>query len=423
MSKAEELKNQIQEAVAAESQIDRKKEYEDASRAVSQALYYFIEENKFIGSMLQEMTFKINGTLPTAALAFNKKTQTFEVLFNPTFFLKWDLEQRVGILHHEILHFTNKHLLRFQNAFSDKKLAAKMNIACDMAINQYIKALPPECIDVKNFKLNDGSPFPLYRSADEYYELLENNKDANKGEMEKYEKGEGNNDSHNMWEELTEEEKKDLAQEMKKLIKRTMEKTQYDKSTIPGEIKDLLEELTVMTEQFNAKRILQDTIRKHASVSDRESSWKRPNKRFGRTAPGTTVGKLPRLNIYSDTSGSRSHTEINLDLDIINKFLKSGERTCQLGMWHTRLYLKRKHKLNQPLLKSEIESGGTVINEVIKDINKSNPDLSIILTDGYYDWDGAPPKTETIVIIVDNGTTEHPMKNIVKTLKIGNLKK
>lgn len=425
MSKKDKLKKEIQDAVAAESKIDRKKQYEDFNKAMAQALYYFIEENKFIGSMLQEMYFECtHQKVPTAALTFDKKTKQFKIMTNPDFFLSMNLDHRVGVLHHEVLHFTNKHLLRFANLFSDKEKAKLCNIAADMSINQYIKSLPEGCVDVAKFKLKDGKPFPRYKSTDVYLELLQDPEvqEANKDIFKKYEEGKDGNDVH-PWEDLSEEEKKELAEEMKKLIKRTMEKTQYDMSTIPESIRDLLQELNVITDSFNAKKILQDAIRKHATHSDRKSSWKRPNKRFGNVAPGTTNGDVPRLTIYSDTSGSRSHTEINMDLQIIAKFLKNGERKCDLGLWHTNLYRKRKFRLNDTLLSSEIEAGGTSINPVVDDINKSKPDLAIVLTDGYYDWNGVKPQTETIVIIVDNGTVDHPMSKITKTITVKNLKK
>lgn len=419
------------------TQEDMENAYDTFKKNLQRAMFYFIEDDKFVGTLFQEINLKTTLALPTAAMSFNPKTKTFEAYFNPFFFNMWDLEQQKGIIKHEIMHFTHDHLRRFD--FSDKEKRELYNICADMAINQYIKALPPGGVNVNDFKLDSGEPFPKFRTTEEYIELIQNNKSAQDKVNQFKEKGKGNkkgtgdgehtdddgrgqhSDVHD-WNELTEEEKKQAAEEMKTLIKRTMEKTQYGLDRVPGGIKDLLKTIDVFLDKFNAKKVLQDVIRKNASCSDRSNTWKKPNKRYGSYAPGTTLGKVPKLVIYQDTSGSRSTTELNVDRKIIDQFLKAGTRKCDLALWHTALYLKRKHKLNQELNPNEVQAGGTSINCVISDINANQPDLSIILTDGYYDWNGTKPKSEVLVVIVDKGEVNHPMKDIVKTIQLNNLK-
>lgn len=400
--------------------------YELYKKNYQQSMYYLIEDERFIGSMLQEMNFKATLQIPTAGLTYNKGTKNFEIYINPIFFNFWTLEERVGILHHEVLHFVNNHLMRMDFAGGTKEEAKLKNLGADMSINQFIKSLPPGGIVVDEWKLKSGEPFPKWRTSEEYVALIKENAEANEEKMKSYGAGEGEvgdttTDSHN-WEELTEEERKEMASDMKKIVKRTMEKTQYGHDKLPDSIKDLLAKVDVFIDKFNAKKILQDTIKKTVSFSDRENTWKRPNKRYGNFSPGTTVGKAPKLTIYQDTSGSRSTKELNADRKIIEQFLKNGSRECTLALWHTVVYNKKKYKLNQDLNADDIQAGGTCVNPVIEDINKNKPDLAIVLTDGFYDHDGIKPLTETVFIIVDNGKVDHQLSKVCKTLTIKNLK-
>lgn len=415
------------EKMIEETKVDRSAEYKEFAKNLQQSLYYFTNDNPFIGGILQEMNFKPIYDLPSAALCYDKKRQSFEIMINPEFFNSMSLEHRTGVLHHEVLHFTNTHVFRFgmeNMADEDKK---RQNIACDMAINQYIKSLPDGCIDVKFFKTDDGKDFPKYATAEVYLQLLKDNPEAMKNAIQamkdagiQIKEGPGGNgvlDEH-MWDALSEEEKKQMAEEMKKIVKRTMEKTSYDKSALPDSIKDLIEEIDTFLRKMNYKQILQQAIKKSVSFTDRTSTWKRPNKRYGVVAQGTTLGKLPQLNIYIDTSGSISVKEMNEFLTILNGFLKAGTRKCQLGLWHTSLYKKRLYKMNGKLKQDEIESGGTDMTDVCEDINKSAPDLSIILTDGYYSTE-VQPKNDTIIIISESGGMDHPLKRNKKVKTLG----
>lgn len=126
--------------------------------------------------------------------------------------------------------------------------------------------------------------------------------------------------------------------------------------------------------------------------------------------------------MYVDTSGSISHRELNEFLGIMDKFLKVGVRTCTLGLWHTNMYYKKPYKYGQQLNVEDVESGGTELSDVLRDINKFTPDLSIILTDGYYGIPEVKPKGEIVWIISKGGDMNHPMKHIGKTISLDKIK-
>ncbi len=405
-------------------------------------IYQIVRDNPFIGGLLQELTFKFNNSIPTAAIGFNKTTQKYELLFNLEFFKKHDKTARIAILTHEILHFLHKHLFRWQ--LMDVKMEDRFlwNIAADMAINQYIKGLPEGGIDVKDYKLKDGTPFPKFLTMEQYYDLIQQNRDQEqkgKPQKEKDENGEpkmgtGNEgpnkeqldkyepfDEHN-WDELSDEEKERMAREAEKLVKRTIEKTAYSSSNVPGYVNDFLTELETFLRKLNYKAILRAAIKKTVMSQDREHSWKRPNKRYGEFAPGTSLSRVPRINMYVDTSGSISHTELNEFLDVIDNFLKAGSKECRLVLWHTQPYYNKKYKLKQRVKIHDLQSGGTDADPTLELIKKSNPDLSIILTDGYFSPTSIKLTNDLIWIISKGGNKEHPNKKLGKTIPLEAIK-
>lgn len=453
----------------------------DVTKELQRCLYEIIKTSPFIGSLLQEMTFKFdNHTVPTAGVTFNNKTAKFELLVNTDFFMGkakdpdgnpiiTDSKQRTAILTHEILHFLHNHLFRFQQMEVKGENRMFWNIAADMAINQYIPNLPKGCIKVEDFKTADKKPFPKLKSMEEYYDLIQKNRegDKTKGEDLVDQKGNPKNDSHGNqmvdkngnpyqnpdgsamqgtgnegsnkdildkyqpfdehdWDGLSEEEKERMIREMKNVLQRTIEKTSYSHSTVPGSVADLIKEIDAHLQKFNYKAILKQAIKKTALAQDRESSWKRTSKRYEEKAPGTTVSRMPKLNMYVDTSGSISYKELNAFLDIIDGFLKQGTKTCSLALWHTEIYYNKKYRLKTRLKEKEIKGGGTDPDPVLDLIGKDRPELSIILTDGYYSpYRGRMNKLkglDVIWIISENGDTNHPNKSIGKTIPMRGIK-
>lgn len=399
-----------------------KKTYSEAEKkkALESSLYYFLNQQPFMGGMLQELTVKYSTQVPTAGITFDKKTSEFLIYLNPDFFCALSSNERVAVLHHEILHFTNKHLFRLPFLNAPEEERTLYNIAGDMSINQYINDLPKECVNVKDWTHTVSGklqPFPTFRSMEEYYELIKNNKKENEDKLNGFKEF----DVHD-WEGMDEETKQKMLDEAKKLIKRTIDKTNYDHSRVPDSIKDLLQEIETAASGLNYRQILRNAIKKSVSCTDRQATWKRPNKRYGVVSPGSMMGNLPHLAFFNDSSGSISVTEQNQYLRIMDEFLAVGSRRCTLAFWHTSMYYKKPYRKGQEITPDLIQSGGTDVTCVLQEIKETKPDLSIILTDGYYDRANVEIKSEIIWIISKGGNKNHPMINVGKTIFLDNLK-
>lgn len=354
------------------------------------------------------------------------------------------------------------------------------NISADCAINQLISDLPPGCVDVKNFKDKNGNPFPLLQTAEVYYKLFSENpetlqqtscsscggtgkkkkqsqsksgeegkgdsKDAQPGgcgEDKCQDKGCGGHegdpcpdckgqgqtggfvdtmDSHDWTDNLTDEEKKAMYDAARDVVKRTLDKVGHGYAEeVPG-IKDLLQALDEKVSKLDCKRILSEIIKRTATGVDRKTTYTRPNKRYGYTAPGTKVGDLPKIAFWVDTSGSISIRELNEFLRVMDQFLSVGERKSMLGFFHCNVYNIRKYKRGEEVTQGEIESGGTELEDVMKNINKLKADCNIILTDGCYGGVTTSPKHETVFIISSTGSENHPLTKLGKTFKLSSIK-
>jgi predicted metal-dependent peptidase len=398
----------------------------EITKALQSALFYLSVENPFDSGLLQEMDFKFTNQIPTACLLYDIKTNNFQIEINPEFFIGFAPEQQIALLHHEIMHFTHQHIFRTPHANTTQEERWFYNIAQDMAINQYIKNLPDNTVKVEDWKDKEGKDLTKFQTMEYYYESINQAKEQNKEQIERFKPY----DSHD-WEpmdgkgegkgkpvEMTPEEKEAMLKKAQDLIKRTIEKTVHDHSMIPGSVKDLMQEIETLLTKIDYKGILRRTIKKTLSISDREETWRKPNRRYGAFSPGTITGKLPSLTMFIDTSGSISHTELSEFLKVMNGFLKVGSKNCNLGLWHTNLYYLNKYKLNSEVDPAIIQSGGTDLSCVFDSINQTRPNLSVILTDGYYGVETKDPKSEVIWIISANGTIDHPKKNLGKTIKL-----
>lgn len=400
---------------------------ENKKRNLESALYSFNLKHPFYAAFLSEITIEHTETIPTAALMYDKHKNEFKTLVNPIFFDAMSPEVRVAVLYHEVLHFTHGHLIRMElNALDPSSMTPEetakfmeerqlKNIAADMAVNSFIPNLPQWAVKAENFKDSSGKPFPKFLTYEEYLELMKKHGDNkyNKNKKTTYKVM----DEH-LWESLSDEEKSRMLNKSKELVERTIEKTSNSFSDAKEILKGLIEQIETESAKLNYKNLLKLAIRNTITKSNRENTWSKPNRRYGVFAPGSKEAQVPRLNIYIDTSGSISHTEMNKFIKVIKNFLKVGANSANLFFWHTSIYHSEKIRNKTLIENSKIESGGTDITEVIEHINKNKPDLSIILSDGYFSMSETLNQNNVVWVISEEEGMNHPYKGTGKTVTL-----
>lgn len=451
------------------------KEHVDADKKIQSletALYQLTKNQAFFGMILQCLDMYYTHLIPTAGVAFDNNSKKWQMMINPKWFCDKlgdgdkGTRHRISILLHELYHLTHKHIIRAPMLKLNPARRRLMNIAMDMAINQYIKDLPDGCSDCPpreqrltgvacENEMCPGNPILVedYFDTDEkgkqipweknktfeyyFYKLIERYSDLSDdpnedgdgdGEGEgKPGQGKGKGipkefDSHN-WDGGAEEQ--DMMDATEELVKRAMQKRGLTFDKLPGFMQELLTDIESRRSELNYRQLILSAIKKHASGSDRLNTWSKPSRRYGNIAPGTRQGPLPKIENFLDSSGSISVQELNDFLGIVDSFLKVGHRKCRLGLWHTDLYFNEPYKLGDRLDRNMVQSGGTDPGPVLEYIAKAKPDLSIIVTDGCFsdvDFESMiPPNTifpQVLWIISQDGHENHPLCRLGETIKI-----
>ena len=466
-------------------------EVHEQEQCLATTLYETTRSHPFMGAILQCLNITYTHVLPTAGVTFNADAKRWDLWINPKFFChklnetrgasgkKIGDKARKAVLLHELYHITNKHPMRVPFIKLSPQKRQLMNIAADMAINQFIQHLPNGCsqcppkealmmgaecknknccgstIDVKDYYDEDDKgnkkPWPEGETMENYYDrLLRRIQEAEESGccqtcggdgMEKDENGENTGkvcpdckgsgkgkgmpstlDSHD-WDASGDE--RDMLEATEDLVKRAMIKQRMSYDDLPGSMKDLLEDIKARKAELDYRGEILAAIKKSASGHERKHTWSRKSRRFGTKAPGTKVGDLPKLSFYLDTSGSISIEELNEFLDIVDNFLRAGSRKCHLNMFHASNYFSEEYKLGRRIKREEIETGGTCLESSMRDVCKRRPDLAIFVTDGCYgdiDITGwLPPGMnfpQCLFIISREGDAKHPLERFGKTIKI-----
>lgn len=323
-----------------------------------------------------------------------------------------DAELR-GLILHENLHKAFRHLTLWKHLFKiDAKCAG---IACDFVINLMIHDSDPQSVDVA---LPKGGCFDeKYRGMDamQVFNDLRKNQKQKPGQGKPCQQGQGgagekkpgqggkNNegdefDEHD-WEaaeQLTTEEKEQLARDVDQALRQGMLLAGKMKGNQPREIADVLKS------KVDWKEALRDFVTSVCADRD-ESTWRRPARRwigqdiYMPSLIGETVG---RGVIAIDMSGSIGPCEIGQMLGECMKIFESVKPAgIDLLYWDTDVNQHEKYEQDQldTLMQSTKPRGGggtspSCITQYIKE-KKLTPEFVIILTDGYVggDWGSTWP--------------------------------
>lgn len=452
-------------------------------------IYDVTATHEFISGILQCLNISYSYELPTAGVRFDADHKRWEMYINPFFFCrKLNQKQRKAVLVHEIAHILHKHPFRIPFLALPDNKRSLINVSADMCVNQTIPDLPSgcsqcppveanqpcenpmcpgRCIDIKYYYDEDQkgkkTPWPNGKTTEFYYEkLLTKFKDALEQESEgdcescggdgqekdgngnptgnpcpdckgtgKSGKGSGKGlpqefDSHDWDATATESEMLDATEE---LVQRAMIKRSLSYDKLPGAVQELLSDIKARKAELNYKGIIMSALKRHAAGFDRDRTWNRKSRRYGYIAPGTHNAPLPKLSLYLDSSGSISVEELNEFLEIVDEFLRVGSKKCEINFFHTSNYLSQPYKRGDRFDRKKVQSGGTDLEDSIKRIMATKPDLAVFITDGYYS-DVAfeqmlrpserPP--QVVFIISKGGTEDHPLKRLGFTVKAPNNK-
>lgn len=308
-----------------------------------------------------------------AAAGVSFSNDHFNLHINNARFDIYDINERLAILKHEMLHILEGHLLRLDNRNFEI-----WNYATDCAINQYIDRdhLPITAITPKTLGKKLGYTVPNDKTSDYYYSMLD------QGDFTPPPSSDGGMmDDHKTWEQSTgsKEFQSDLS---KRMIETAIKETEKNNGTVPNKFSEWLE-IHSRNAEIDWRKVLR-TIVGNKKVGKRPT-FKRPNRRFPNREDikGHTKIKKFNLLVIADVSGSMSDSEVNDTLGEVRNICDITRTPVDLIQVDTEAYEPEKLSKKTKVIERK-GNGGTFLYpaiELAKDRNIQF-DAIVVLTDG-----------------------------------------
>lgn len=140
---------------------------------IEDVILFLLDKNEdFFGQFMLRVrrNIRLDIKVPVATIP---KIDGFNMYFNPYLFLECNKREMAALLKHEIYHIINSHFYRekeLKNRFNKEAIG----VAMDIAINQYIKDMPPYSKKLDNVSLEYNIDLKENRSIEEYSEQIYN---------------------------------------------------------------------------------------------------------------------------------------------------------------------------------------------------------------------------------------------------------
>lgn len=361
-------------------------------------------KDSFLGAIACQVDWIADKHTPTAA------TDGTRLYVNTEWMSSLKPKEQLGVIAHECMHIVLLHTLRAKEIPDCSRTL--YNVAADMCVNRELKSngyeLPDGCIECPRHYMDN--------TTEEIYKDLEKNATkvyiSGDGEGEDGPSFTGNSDV--MPTKDTASQSKVKANLNKAVI---MSHKDFSKggSAFAREVQKNLDDINRPTLPWDK------LLRKYVNDFIKDDwSWARPNRRvtdiYLPSLSGES-GTLGNINVYIDNSGSIDNRTIaNFLKEIKNIHISMTPKNTQISFFSTEItntYNIREHwDLSQF---NPDSTGGTDIDEVVTDINKKKPVVSIIFTDGCFRDLSSQIKHPVIWVIFDNDDCKLDKGKIIYT--------
>lgn len=353
----------------------------------------------FVSTLLFDFTLVWDRTIPT--LCVNLTT----IRINPEFFLKvltpGDRSRtgtRVSALIHETWHVALDHIARGQEDGRDPKID---NMAGDYVINDLLELDSFE-IDKQNWLWD--TKYRSWSTEEVYNDLTKNQKQRPQNPKDLGDDVDSSNDGKTPEEGgMTKQQAKEKLDAM--LAKAYMQ-TQIlgepeEIGKLPGELVRYIENL--INPKVRWEELLQNEC---TEISHNDYSSKKFNRKFLPdfylpTLYSESIGHIALLCDASGSIGIPEFTQFFSEGSAIKELLLPEKMT--IVSWDTEIQSEYVYEQYDPLDFPELKGGGgTEIIPVLEWINKNQPDISIIFTDGDFYQNNLPTCDANIIWLIYN---------------------
>ena len=376
----------------------------------------------FYGHIIASCKVSLDDNFPAPAGVHFASNQ-FHLTLNPQTFGKFSLKERKAVLVHEALHIVLNHVGRKKN-----KRHQCWNIACDIALNQFVKDLPKEALLPEMFQLEPKL------TAENYYSLLKQKmddkeisffteKDEN-GQEKTYVTIKDKSGTHTYEVDTHPSDEKsegDIPQEIIDAIRDSIVERAESRSrgNMPSDIGEEIERMR--SREIDWKKYIRGSM---SNVSiETEETIKRRNRRFMDRVEIKGFVKKPTSEgvVILDTSGSMDSKFISKTLGEINTLCSSTGSQIKLIQIDTEIKEVKEYDPNKVIkVKGR---GGTHLYPAIQYLfdKKIRTDFLIVITDGCIERTWAQsPKAPVFFILGKKDKLDLNISNI-KRCKVFNI--
>lgn len=335
----------------------------------------------FWGTMLMTTPLVADTSIPTAATDMEK------IYYNPAFFDTLTVDLIQFVLAHEIMHIMFEHGLR-----RGSRNPMLWNVAGDYAINFILKAdgftIWDKCLyDAKYARM----------SAEVIYDKLQQEKKPNSGSGD----GEGQGGMEGDLRPCP--GNGDPAQQAR--VQRSIQQRVATAASVArmagnmsGEIARLVD--SILNPTIPWRDVLRDYMTR--TVHDDES-WNRRNRRMRHAyLPGRQSLRMGEITFIVDTSGSIGPNELNAvaaEIQAVADQMKP--EAIRVIWWDADFAGEQVFTEGEPLDLKPKGGGGTRMDTAIQYVEQFDPDVCVLLTDGYTPWPSEPPYPLIVVCTTD----------------------
>lgn len=349
----------------------------------------------FFATLAMSIHFKWNTEIPVA------RTNGVEIQYNPEFFMSLSLEERQGLILHEICHIIFDHCGRF-HGFEKKRLNQSQDHYINLMITERGFKIPSGgCCDHK-FK---------GMSVKEIYDLLPT--DPPEDDFSDICPDMPNDDEgSNHGKSLSQAEVQKFVKDAVIRANIASHQAKDETGSIPGEISMALDKM------MNPKLPWQVILRKFLSeISKNAYTWKRPNKRFmpNMYLPSLHSEGLSDFAAFTDISGSVTDKAYSHQVhEIANVFKMLKPKKITFGQFDTKIISIDQVKTVHELLNIDFHGrGGTDFTDVLHWVNKNKPKFALILSDGDCHVPNIKPLVPVIWLIYNNPRFTAPYGKVI----------
>lgn len=360
--------------------------------------------NSYYALVLSKCKKYASKEVPTMGVCFDQRGKLV-LLWNPDFLRKLTDGEAIAVLKHEAMHIFFKHLARFQT----KKNQERVNIATDMAINQYLRGLPAGCQLPETYNLPKGLSADAYLKALEEQNIADQKKmkaqggqvgqsgQAGNGESDSDDDGSSaGTDNHDTWDKVVDENGKIIGdtesegvdtQSTLDRISRAVAQRMKEKGDAPAWATAVVDNLDKKS-KHNWKNELRVLVNSVLSTDKRRSQKHVDRKMICITDdflfPGKKKDRKPSVLLVRDTSGSMFNPETQAAVltEMVAISRRAEVLVCDCDVTVRQVYKVRK----QSDFKEYKGGGGTSFVAPFEEAKKRNVDAVIYLTDLYGDF-------------------------------------